>query len=59
MGLLSIARRFFADDQGLEMVEYSLIAAVVAGALVATTLILTGAVNTGFTNIGTHISTGK
>lgn len=59
MRLLSLARRFIADDRGLEMVEYSLIAAVVAGALVATTLILTGAVNTGFTNIGTHISTGK
>lgn len=59
MRVTSLVRRFLADDRGLEMVEYSLIAAVVAGALVAITLVLTGAVNTGFTNIGTHITTGK
>ena len=59
MRFTSLVRRFVADDAGLEMVEYSLIAAVVAGALVAITLVLTGAVNTGFTNIGTHITTGK
>ena len=59
MRYLTTVRRFLVDDAGLEMVEYSLIAAVVAGALVAIVLVLTGAVNTGFTNIGTHITTGQ
>jgi len=59
MKVVAFVRRLVRDDRGITMVEYAIMAALIAAALVIAVPTLTTAVSTGFTTIGTHITTGK
>lgn len=50
---VSVIRRFVADESGATAIEYSLIAAGVAGAIIAVVTTLGGNVKTMWTTIGT------
>jgi Flp pilus assembly pilin Flp len=51
----SLVRRFFSDDQGLETVEYAIIAGLVVAGLVAIVAAIGVWVNTRFQNLQTNL----
>jgi len=59
MKLVTLVRRFIKDERGITMVEYAIMAALIAAALVVAVPTLTSAVSSGFTTIGGHITSGK
>ncbi len=52
MHKVSMTRRFMADESGATAIEYSLIAAGVAGAIIAVVTTLGGNVKTMWTTVG-------
>lgn len=55
--LITAAREFALDEEGVTAIEYGLIAAVVAGVVLTAFTTLGGTLSTAFTRIGTKIST--
>ena len=51
MSIQTHIQRFVRDDEGVNMIEYALLAALIAVALIATIIILEGGINAVFTKI--------
>jgi len=57
MKVVAFVRRLVRDDRGITMVEYAIMAALIAAALVIAVPVITTAVSNGFTIIGGDIPT--
>jgi pilus assembly protein Flp/PilA len=55
--LITAAREFALDEEGVTAIEYGLIAAIIAGVVALAFTTLGGVITTAFTRIGTKITT--
>ncbi|MHC5211729.1 MAG: Flp family type IVb pilin [Planctomycetota bacterium] len=53
---MNAVKRFLSDDQGLETVEYAIIAGLIVSGLVAIIIALGGWVKTQFSNLQTDLN---
>ena len=54
--MITIARRFIADESGATAIEYGLIAALIAAVIVAALTTVGTNLSTSFNNVGTSIA---
>jgi len=58
MQIIGILKRFWRDEDGVETVEWALIAAVLAVAVLAGYKVIGPSLQTGLNNVADHLNTG-
>lgn len=54
--IVSFSRSLMKDDEGLALVEYTILLALIASAVIATIVLVGGKISTAWTNFNTNLT---